>query len=60
MLKVAIVMGSDSDLPVVRPAAETLEKLGIPFVYREGPGTHEWGFWDRYIQEILAWLPIRK
>ena len=29
MLKVAIVMGSDSDLPVVRPAAETLEKLGM-------------------------------
>ena len=34
MLKVAIVMGSDSDLPVVRPAAETLEKLGIPFEVR--------------------------
>ena len=34
MLKVAIVMGSDSDLPVVRPAAETLKKLGIPFEVR--------------------------
>ena len=34
MLKVAIVMGSDSDLPVVRPAVETLKKLGIPFEVR--------------------------
>lgn len=34
MMKVAIVMGSDSDLPVVRPAAETLKSLGIPFEVR--------------------------
>jgi 5-(carboxyamino)imidazole ribonucleotide mutase len=27
---VAIVMGSDSDLPVVSPAAETLDALGVP------------------------------
>ncbi len=27
---VLIVMGSDSDLPAVSPAAETLERLGIP------------------------------
>ena len=34
MKKVAIVMGSDSDLPVVKPAAETLKDLGIPFEVR--------------------------
>lgn len=28
---VAIIMGSDSDLPVMRPAAEVLSKLDIPF-----------------------------
>jgi len=28
---VLIVMGSDSDLPVVKPAAEALESLGIPY-----------------------------
>jgi 5-(carboxyamino)imidazole ribonucleotide mutase len=28
---VLILMGSDSDLPLVKPAAETLEKLEIPF-----------------------------
>ena len=31
MAKVGIVMGSDSDMPVMRKAAEILEKLGIDF-----------------------------
>ncbi len=29
--KVAIVMGSDSDLPTMKEAAEVLEKMGIPY-----------------------------
>ncbi len=28
---VGIIMGSDSDLPVMRPAAEFLKEIGIPF-----------------------------
>lgn len=31
MKKVAVIMGSDSDLPVARKAAEMLSSLGIPF-----------------------------
>ena len=31
MKKVGIVIGSDSDLPVVKKAADTLESLGIPY-----------------------------
>ena len=31
MAKVAIVMGSDSDMPVMRKAAEFLEEMGIDF-----------------------------
>ena len=31
MKKVAIIMGSDSDLPVVRKAADTLKEYGVPF-----------------------------
>jgi S-formylglutathione hydrolase FrmB len=23
-----------------------------------GPGEHEWGYWDRQIQDVLAWLPL--
>ena len=32
MKKIAVIMGSDSDLPVVSKAADTLKSLGIPFV----------------------------
>ena len=31
MKKIAIIMGSDSDLPVAEKAAETLKKHGVPF-----------------------------
>jgi len=31
MKKVAVVMGSDSDLPVLKPCFEVLKKLSIPF-----------------------------
>ncbi|MBQ1236342.1 MAG: 5-(carboxyamino)imidazole ribonucleotide mutase [Oscillospiraceae bacterium] len=31
MKKVAIVMGSDSDLPVIKKAIDTLESLGVPY-----------------------------
>ena len=31
MKKVAIIMGSDSDLPVVSKAADTLKQFGVPF-----------------------------
>ena len=31
MKKVGIIMGSDSDLPVVSKAADTLKELGIPY-----------------------------
>lgn len=33
-MKVAILMGSDSDLPAVKPAAETLLEFGVPFEIR--------------------------
>ena len=32
--------------------------LGLPLTYVEGPGTHEWGYWDARIRDALAWLPL--
>jgi putative tributyrin esterase len=32
----------------------------VPLTVRTGPGEHEWGYWDTMIQEVLAWLPLRK
>ena len=34
MVKVGIVMGSDSDLPVMKKAADTLDRLGIQYEMR--------------------------
>jgi S-formylglutathione hydrolase FrmB len=31
-------------------------KKGLDLVYREGPGDHSWGHWDREIQPVLDWL----
>lgn len=35
-----------------------LRKLKVDFVYEEGPGNHEWAYWDTQIQRILKWLPL--
>lgn len=35
------------------------EQTDIPLTYVEGPGEHEWGYWDRTIQDVLKWLPLR-
>lgn len=32
--------------------------LGLDLSYEEGPGGHDWGYWDRMIQRVLAWLPL--
>ncbi len=34
--------------------------LGLDLTYEEGPGAHEWGYWDANIQRVLAWLPLPK
>lgn len=34
------------------------EKLGYDVTYEEGPGSHEWDFWDRYIKKVIDWLPV--
>jgi S-formylglutathione hydrolase FrmB len=31
-----------------------LESLHIPHEYQEFPGAHEWGYWDRHVQEAIA------
>jgi S-formylglutathione hydrolase FrmB len=30
----------------------------LDLTYEEGPGEHEWGYWDAMIQRVLAWLPL--
>lgn len=35
-----------------------LRELGIEVTYEEGPGVHEWDFWNVYIKKVLEWLPL--
>jgi len=37
-----------------------LQKRKFDLTYTDGPGTHEWGYWDANIQKVLAWLPLKK
>ncbi|GAB6089064.1 5-(carboxyamino)imidazole ribonucleotide mutase [Spirochaeta dissipatitropha] len=61
-VRVGIIMGSDSDLPVMRPAAEILESFGIPFemtivsAHRTPQRMYEYaqGAAERGIQVIIA------
>ena len=41
-------------------ARDYLVSLGLELIYEEGPGAHEWGYWDQQIQHVLAWLPLKR
>ncbi|MFC5468884.1 alpha/beta hydrolase [Cohnella suwonensis] len=32
--------------------------LGLPLNYGEGPGDHNWAYWDARIAEAIEWLPM--
>lgn len=38
---------------------EHLLKLNIPFTFEDSPGDHEWSYWDKQIQRVLEWLPLK-
>lgn len=38
---------------------EHVRSLGLPLTYEEGPGTHDWGYWDVHIKRVLDWLPLQ-
>lgn len=35
---------------------EKLDENRYPYVWRESHGTHNWEFWDEYIQYVLSWM----
>lgn len=37
---------------------EFIKKLDYDYTYEEENGIHEWGFWDRKIQDVLNWLQV--
>jgi len=40
---------------------DAVRKLSLDLTYEEGPGEHNWAYWDKMIQNVLAWMfPLRK
>ncbi|HHV12108.1 MAG TPA: acetylesterase [Clostridiales bacterium] len=37
-----------------------LQGLGIEATFEEGPGAHEWDFWNTYIKKVIDWLPLEQ
>lgn len=48
----------DTLLDKNRKYASFLKEKGFSVTYEEGPGNHEWDFWDRYIKKVIDWLPL--
>ncbi len=38
---------------------EEMKKL-TPIKFLEEPGSHTWSFWDRNVQRVLEWLPLKQ
>ena len=49
---------SDSLLEPNRKLRDVFLKEGVDLTYEEGPGAHEWDFWNTYIKKIIDWLPL--
>jgi S-formylglutathione hydrolase FrmB len=35
---------------------DSVRKLPLDLTYEEGPGEHNWAYWDQMIQNVLAWM----
>ncbi|HZG56447.1 alpha/beta hydrolase family protein [Paenibacillus sp.] len=38
---------------------DACRRTSLDTSYEEGPGGHDWAYWDAKIQDVLRWLPIR-
>ena len=57
--KIYIACGTeDGGVKSNHDLADYLQSLNMDVTYEEGPGAHEWDFWNRYIKHVLDWLPL--
>ena len=49
---------SDALYPESLAFVDAARANGLPVTTDFGPGDHDWGYWDRRIQDVLAWLPL--
>jgi len=48
----------DGLLAANRDYINFLSDNDVDYTYEEGPGRHDWEFWDKYIKKVLDWLPL--
>ncbi len=57
--KLFVACGTEDDLyPVSGYFAKKATEKGFDVTYDEGPGIHDWKFWDEWLPRVLAWLPL--
>ncbi len=59
MPKFYMTCGTEDFLYPMNAAFRERFKDRIDLTYHEEPGSHEWSYWDRNIQKILNWLPLK-
>lgn len=59
--KVYLCCGTEDGLVTAnRDFRDFLNENGVDLTYVEGPGKHDWVFWDTYIKKVLDWLPLNR
>lgn len=59
--KMYLCCGTEDGLVTAnRDFRDFLNENGVDFTYVEGPGKHDWVFWDTYIKKVLDWLPLNR
>lgn len=57
--KVYLACGTEDGLIAPnRVYRDKLQSLGYDVTWQEGPGGHDWQFWDTYILKAMEWLPL--
>lgn len=59
--KMYLCCGTEDGLVTAnRDFRDFLNENGVDLTYVEGPGKHDWVFWDTYIKKMLDWLPLNR
>lgn len=59
MPKIYLACGNEDGLIDVNiQFKDRLISLGYDVTWEQGPGVHDWYFWDQYIEKALEWLPV--
>ena len=38
------------------PFRDFMQKTDFDYTYAEGPGVHNWAFWDEWVKKAIKWM----